>query len=130
MMKRKAQVSGFTVVLRYDSVYDNITAVTTIDANNFTGGGTGSGKLKFHVSNSRDSQVKRLKLTKNVLISLKNIPECRQTVNKCQNLSRDILGYLLTFEDIFRHFGISVEILGYFEISVDISGHFGIFVDI
>ena len=49
MMKRKAQVSGFTVVLRYDSVYDNITAITTIDSNDFTGGGDGEGKLKFHV---------------------------------------------------------------------------------
>ncbi|CBY16268.1 unnamed protein product, partial [Oikopleura dioica] len=41
---------------KYDSVYDNITAVTTIDSNNFTGGGTGSGKLKFHVSNSRSQE--------------------------------------------------------------------------
>ena len=39
-----------TVVLRYDSVYDNITAITTIDSNDFSSGGEGSGKLKFHVS--------------------------------------------------------------------------------
>lgn len=39
---------------KYDSVYDNITAITTIDSNKFTGGGDGEGKLKFHITSYTD----------------------------------------------------------------------------